>query len=117
MKSRYAWVLGIGVGVVVGYLFGIRYGDILIGGGITIGWSLAGYGFFRFPEYRTRWSGSHPAFWYHLIALLGIPVMIVTPHSMFLSDEPPVVFFLGGLWLGAVYAGIALERSAADHSE
>ena len=43
--------------------------------------------------------------------------MLVTPISTLLVDEFPVVVLLGGIWLGGVNAGIALDRTSTDNSK
>jgi hypothetical protein len=42
--------------------------------------------------------------------------MLVAPTSTLLADEFPVVVLLGGIWLGGVNAGIALDRTSTDNS-
>lgn len=55
-------VIGLGIGAVLGYTFGIRGGDVWIGGSIAVTASIAGYGVFAYPRFRTRWSGPHSKF-------------------------------------------------------
>jgi hypothetical protein len=43
--------------------------------------------------------------------------MLLTPTSTLLVDGLPVVVLLGGIWLGGIYSGIALERSSKDSSD
>ena len=117
MKDRFAWPVGIGFGVFFGYLVGFRQGDIWIGGITAVVWAIAGYGFFAFPEYRTRWSGSQAKYWFTLIGVLTPIVMLITPNSTLLSDGLPTVVLLGGIWLGGVNAGIALERKSPSDAE
>jgi len=112
MRERFAWPIGIGIGVVLGYLIGLRQGDIWLGGITAVVWAIAGYGFLAFPQYRTRWSGSQTTYWYTLIGVLTPIVMLVTPNSTLLADELPIVVLLGGTWLGGVNAGIALDRTS-----
>lgn len=113
-KSKYAWLIGISVGIGLGYLFGFQQGDGWIGGSIAVVWAITGYGFLAFPEYQTRWSGSHSKFWFALIGVMTLVIMLITPESTLLSDGLPIVVLLGGIWLGGVNAGIALERKSAD---
>ena len=61
-------------------------------------------------------SGSQATYWYTLIGVLTPTVMLVTPTSTLLVDEFPVVVLLGGIWLGGVNAGIALDRTSTDNS-
>jgi hypothetical protein len=113
MDARYAW-LGAGVvGLSLGSLFGVQRGDVALGAVLTVVWTITAYGFFAFPEYRTSGSGPHTRFWYPLVGALTPVVMFSPKYSSLLSvaDGLPVVVLLGGVWLGGVYAGVALERT------
>lgn len=114
MNARGSWLISIGVGAFLGYLFGVQRGDLWIGGVLAVVSAIAGYGILAYPEYRTRWSApeGYSRFWYSLIGGLGPIIMLITPNSTLLSDELPVVVFLGCLWLGGVSAGIALARES-----
>jgi hypothetical protein len=117
MKMQVRWLVGIGLGASVGYLFGLQRGDPWIGGVLAAVWAIAGYGVLAFPEYRTRWSSSRATGWYTLVGVLSPVVMLLPPNSALLSDDLPVVILLGGIWLGGVYAGVALERESAGRTD
>jgi len=119
MKSRYAWLIGIGVGIVLGYLFGIRQGDIWMGSVLAIVYTVVGYGFAAFPRYRSRWSGPNSTFWYSLVGGLAPLVILLPLNSPLLAeaDGPAMAVLLGGLWLGGVCGGIALERKSSNNPE
>ncbi|SFS57258.1 hypothetical protein SAMN04488556_1692 [Halostagnicola kamekurae] len=114
MDKRYSWVLGIVLGVLFGYLFGVRSGGLVIGSCITLMWSIAGYGIFAYPQYRTRWSApdGYSRFWYSLSGLGAVPVMIFAPFSPLIPYDPSVVLLLGSIWAGGVFAGVALVRES-----
>ena len=112
MRSWSSAAVGLGIGAVLGYLFGIQGGDLWIGASIAVTSSIAGYGFLAYPQYRTRWSGPHSKFWYTLVGLLAPALMLFTPSSTFLADDLSVVVLLGCLWVGGVYAGIALAHES-----
>lgn len=80
---------------------------------------MAGYGFLAFPEYRTRWSGSSSTFWYTIVGELGPVVMFVLPLRPLLNgvDGLPLVVLPGGVWIGGVYSGVALERRSTSETE
>jgi hypothetical protein len=105
-------LVGIGISAVLGYVFGIQYGDLWIGGSIAVTSAIAGYGFLAYPHYRTRWSGPHSKFWYTLVGVLGPALMLFTPNSTLLSEDLSIVVLLGCLWLGGVYAGVALAHES-----
>jgi len=42
--------------------------------------------------------------------------MLFTPNSTLLPDDLSIVVLLGSLWLGGVYAGVALVRESPDFS-
>ena len=77
---------------------------------------LQGTDFFAYPQYRTRGSGPHSKFWYSLVGVLAPAVMLLTPNSTLLPDDLSIVVLLGCLWLGGVYAGVALVRESPDFS-
>ncbi len=110
MKSWSSALVGIGSGAVLGYVFGIQRGDLWIGGSIAVTSSIAGCGFLAYPQYRTRWSSPHSKFWYTLVSVLAPTLMLLTPNSTLLADDLSIVVFLGCLWLGGVYAGVALAH-------
>jgi hypothetical protein len=116
MESWFSALIGLGTGAVLGYVFGIQRGDLWVGGTIAVTSSIAGYGFFAYPQYRTRWSGPHSKFWYSLVGVLAPAVMLLTPNSTLLPDDLSIVVLLGCLWLGGVYAGVALVRESPDFS-
>ncbi len=47
MESWFSALIGLGIGAVLGYVFGIQRGDLWVGGTIAVTSSIAGYGFFR----------------------------------------------------------------------
>lgn len=114
MDARYAWIAGAVVGLSVGYLFGVQRGDVVLGAVLTAVWTITVYGLLAFPTHR-GWggSGSHSRFWYSLVGVLAPIVMFTPQYSSLLSpaDGLPLVVLLGGVWLGGVYAGVALERA------
>lgn len=114
MNPRFSWLIGIVVGAILGYLFGVRSGDLWFGSVLAVCWTIAVFGFLAFPEYRSRWSGPHSTIWYMLVAVLTPIVMLIPPNSVLLADALPIVVLLGGIWLGGVYAGVALERDSTD---
>jgi len=81
MKSWSSALIGLGIGGVLGYLFGIRRGDWWIGGSIAVTSSIAAYGFLAYPQYRFKWSGPHSKFWYTLLSVLAPIIMLLTPIS------------------------------------
>jgi hypothetical protein len=114
MKARLAAPIGIVIGGIVGYLFILRQGDMLIGGITAVLWAIIGYGSLAYPEILTRRAGSQARFWSIFIVVLTPIVMLLTPMSTLLVDGLPVVVLLGGIWLGGIYSGIALERNSKD---
>jgi hypothetical protein len=117
MKSGSSALVGLGIGAVLGYVFGVQGGDLWIGGSIAVTSSVAGYGFLAYPQYRTRWSGSHSKFWYTLVGVLAPALMLYTPNSTFLADDLSVVVLLGCLWVGGVYAGVALAHESPNGTD
>ena len=117
MKSGSSALVGIGIGAVLGYLFGVQRGDFWVGGTIAVTSSIAGYGFLAYPQYRTRWSGSHSKFWYTLFGGLTPIIMFPTPNSTLLANDLSIVVLLGCLWLGGVYVGVALVRESPSRPE
>lgn len=117
MNSRPSAFVGLVIGAVLGYLFGVWHGDLWIGSSIAVTSSIAAYGFLAYPRYRTRWSGHHSKFWYSLVGMLAPALMIFTPKSTLLTDELSVVVLLGCLWLGGVYAGVALAHESPDNTD
>lgn len=112
MNARFSALLGVGVGAVLGYLFGFERGDPWIGGSVAVTSAIAGYGFLAYPQFRTRWSGPHSKRWYTIVGVLGPALMLFTPNSTLLSDDLSTVVLLGCLWVGGVYAGVALARES-----
>jgi hypothetical protein len=110
--ARYAWPAGAVIGLSVGYLFGRQRGDVVLGVVLTAVWTITAYCLLAFPEYRVRGPESRSRFWYSLVGVLAPIVMFTPQYSSLLSpaDGLPLVLFLGGVWLGDVYAGVALER-------
>ena len=101
------------------YLFGLRRGDVQMAGVLAAVYTLVGYGYLAFPEYRSRWSGPNSRFWYPLVGVLAPVAMFLSAYSPLLSgaDTLPLMALVGGLWLGGVHAGVALDRASADPSE
>lgn len=114
MGTRYSWLLGIVIGVLLGYLAAARSGEWVIGSSIALTSSIAGYGLLAYPQYRTRWSApaGYSRFWYTLSGLLAVPIMVITPFSPLLSADSSVILLLGSIWVGGVYAGVALVRES-----
>jgi hypothetical protein len=106
------------IGLSIGYLFGVRRGDPALGAVLAAVWTVTVYGLLAFPEHRGRRSGSHSRFWYSLVGVLGPIVMFTPQYSSLLSpaDGLPLVLLLGGVWLGGVFAGVALDRSDPPNS-
>ena len=117
MRARYSGLLSVCIGTLLGYPFGVRRGDPWLGGVLAVVSAIAGYGFLVYPGYRTRWSGAHSRFWYTLIGGLTPLIVLLTPNSRLLSDGFPVIVLLGGIWLGGVYAGVALERESSSPAD
>ena len=117
MKYWSSAVVGLGIGAVLGYAFGIQRGDLWVGGSIAVTSSIAAYGFLAYPQYRFRWSGPHSKFWYTLVGVLAPPIMLLTPNSAFLSDDLSIVVLLGCLWVGGVYAGVALAHESPSSTD
>lgn len=117
MKFWPSALVGLGIGAVLGYLFGIQRGDLWIGSSIAVTSSIAGYGFFACPQYRFRWSGSHSKLWYSLITVLAPALMLLTPYSTLLSDDLSIVVFIGCLWVGGVNAGVALVHESPNNTD
>lgn len=117
MKSWPSALVGIGIGAVLGYLFGVQRGDLWIGGSIAVTSSIAGYGFLAYPQYRTGWSVPRSKFWNALVGVLAAIIMLYTPNSTLLSDDLSIVVFLGCLWLGGVYAGVALVHESPNGTD
>jgi hypothetical protein len=117
MKPWSSAVVGLGIGGVLGYVFGVQGGDPWIGGSVAVTSSIAGYGYLAYPQYRSRWSGPHSTFWYALVGVLGPALMLLTPNSPLLTDDLSVVALLGALWIGGVYAGVALAHESSDGSD
>jgi hypothetical protein len=114
VKSLHSWLGGAAVGTAVGWLFGFGRGDPALGVVLLVVYAVVGYGLLAFPEYRTRWSSGGSGFWYTVAGLLA-PVAMFTPQfSPLLRDAGglPLVALLGGLWLGGLYTGVALERGS-----
>ena len=116
MKPWSSALVGIGIGAVLGYVFGIQRGDLWVGSTIAATSSIAGYGFLVYPQFRTRWSGPHSKFWYTLVGVLAPIIMLFTPNSTLLPDDLSIVVLLGCLWMGGVYAGVALARESPSNS-
>lgn len=119
MNARYSWFFGIGLGILLGYFFGLQRGDPWLGSVIAVVSSIAGYGLFAYPEYRTRWSApeGYSRFWYGIIGALGPVVALVPPNSTLLADDLAVVVLLCGIWLGGISAGAALARESPTPSD
>jgi len=117
MKSCSSVLIGLGIGAVLGYIFGIHHGDLWIGGSIAVTASIAVYGLIAYPLYRSRWSGHNSKFWYSLIGVLAPALMFFTPNSTFLADDVSVVVLLGCLWVGGVYAGVALAHNSSNKTD
>ncbi|WP_239640805.1 hypothetical protein [Haloferax sulfurifontis] len=103
--------------MLLGYSFGFKQGDLWIGIVLTLVWTISGYGFLAFPQYRTRWSGSHNKFWYTILGVLTPIIMLFPQHSSLLTEGLTVMLLLGGIWIGGVYAGIALEQTSTAAPE
>jgi len=117
IKSWSSALVGLGIGAVLGYLFGIRRGDLWIGGSIAVTASIAAYGLLAYPPYRTRWSGHNSKFWYSIVGVLAPALMFFTPNSTFLADDVSVVVLVGCLWVGGVYAGVALAHKSPNKTD
>jgi hypothetical protein len=46
--------------------------------------------------------------------VLAPELMLLTPNSTLLSDDLSIVVLLGYLWLGGVYAGVALAHESSS---
>lgn len=116
MKSWSSALLGAGIGVVLGYLFGVQRGDLWIGSAIAVTSSVAGYGFLAYPQYRNRRSG-HSKFWYILIGVMTPVLVLLTTNSTLVPDGSSIVALLASIWLGGVMAGVALVRESTSDSD
>lgn len=117
MDSRYAWLVGSCSGILVGYVFGFSRGDIWAGVVLVLTVTVAGYGFFAFPEYRTRWSGQSSPFWYTASGVLGVIAIIGIPNSPHISYSIQLSVLIAALWVAGVFTGVALERDSASNTE
>jgi hypothetical protein len=117
MKPWSSAVIGLGIGALLGYAFGVRRGDPWMAGSIAVTSAIAGYGYLAYPQYRTRWSGPHSKLWYTLVGVLAPALMLITPESPLLTDDLSVVVLLGALWLGGVYAGVALAHGSPEDTD
>jgi hypothetical protein len=114
MKSWSSVAVGVGVGALLGYLFGVQRGDPWMAGSIAATAAIAGYGYLAYPQYRSRWSGNGSKWWHAVVGGLAPALMLLTPNSPSLADDLSTVVFVGCLWLGGVYAGVALTRSSTS---
>jgi hypothetical protein len=117
MKPWSSAVVGLAVGTLLASLFGVRRGDLWLAGSIGVTAAIATYGFLAYPQYRSRWSGHGSTFWYALTGVLAPALMLFTPNSPLLTDTLSVVVLVGCLWIGGVYAGIALVHDSLDATE
>jgi uncharacterized membrane protein YebE (DUF533 family) len=116
MRAWASALVSLGIGAVLGYIFGIQRGDLWIGGSIAVTASIAAYGLLAYPLYRSRWSGHNSKFWYSIVGVLAPALMFFTPNSTFLADDVSVVVLVGCLWIGGVYAGIALTHRSSNNT-
>jgi hypothetical protein len=114
MNSWSSVAVGVGVGALLGYLFGVQRGDPWMAGSIAVTAAIAGYGYLAYPQYRSRWSGNGSKWWHAVVTGLSPALMLLTPNSPLLADDLSTVVFVGCLWLGGVHAGVALVQSAAS---
>ena len=112
MNSRSSVAVGLGVGALLGYLFGVQRGDPWMAGSIGVTAAIAAYGYLTHPQFRSLWSGHGSAGWYALVGGLAPALMLLTPNSQLLADDLSTVVFVGCLWLGGVYAGVGLALSS-----
>lgn len=114
MKSWSSVAVGLGVGALLGYLFGLRRGDVWLAASIAVTASIACYGSLAYPRYRSRWAGHGSKVWYAVVGGLTALLMLSTPNSPLLGDDLSTVVLVGSLWLGGVYAGVVLAHSSAS---
>jgi hypothetical protein len=114
MKSWSSVAVGVGVGALLGYLFGVQRGDPWMAGSIAVTAAIGSYGYLAYPQYRSRWSSNGSKWWHAVVGGLAPALMLLTPNSSLLADDLSTVVFVGCLWLGGVYAGVALVQSAAS---
>lgn len=116
MKPWSSAAVGLGVGALLGYLFGVQRGDPWMAGSIGVTAAVAGCGYLAYPQYRSRWSGHGSTIWYALVGALAPALMLLAPNSPLLTDGLPVVVLVGALWLGGVAAGVALAHESSGGS-
>lgn len=114
MKSWSSVAVGVGIGALLGYLFGVQRADPWMAGSIAVTAAIAGYGYLAYPQFRSQWSGHGSKWWYAVVGGLTAALMLLTPNSQLLADDLSTVVFVGCLWLGGVYAGVALAQSSTS---
>lgn len=113
MTPRSSRLVGVVTASLLGAVFGAAGDDPVLGVGIALVWTPAVYGFCRFPEYRSRWGGGTDPFWYAVVgAVPPVAVFVALGGPTFAGVGLSGAVFVGGLWLGGVYAGVALERGS-----
>ncbi|ELZ71655.1 hypothetical protein C5B91_04610 [Haloferax sp. Atlit-10N] len=119
MRTWASSLFGLGVGSAVSYSFGFRHGAVWVGVALLLTYTIAGFGYAAFPAYRWRWSGPNDHFWYTIVGVLSALLPILAAYGLHLEPGGRVrgMVLLGGLWLGGLFAGIALERASRRASD
>ncbi|ELZ60248.1 MULTISPECIES: hypothetical protein [unclassified Haloferax] len=119
MRTRTSALVGLGLGSAVSYSFGFRHGDASGGVVLLLTYTIAGFGFVAFSAYRWRWSGPKDHYWYTIIGVLSALLPVLSTYGLGIDPGERVrgIVLLAGVWVGGVYAGIALERASRRASD
>lgn len=116
MKKPSLALISIGLAAVLGYVFGVRYGDLWVAVGIAVTSSIFLYSILSNPQDRHIEYGPKSKFWFAFICFSTPFFMIQLPNSELLSNELPVVVLLGLLWNGGMSVGVGLAHASQQDS-